>query len=1443
MADSITESVVWTLCPNGRDKAGNLHFSVFVAPRLLVSAGRTTLATPTVWQDWPRLLDHCKFAVVVPGMPDAPRPVGLKPVWSSDVYKALFPATTPVVSYNTDRLDSLKAGLILSYPVKTLADHIEKVYAAIAASGEDMPKASALQNASWPGYRNADERDRAAKASVEELRRTGHPAQPPTHQQRLSAYRAALKHGIGQDMKAVFEAFSLYHTPLLAETTMVQQHQHHSGVVSPRPKLPGGLKPLTVSTDATWPGFVHPALPTPEDLSKITDFHKIAAGLSNYHQLARLCGFVIDFTLPQAAAEGLHPKTPLALRVLRNGHPDPADTFATTICSVSPDDFSAFDATHDYVNGFVRIANAGLDLVQLDVDGAAHKAVALGSSLERMTITHFSDDDTDQPRQDDMKTSTPSLRSAGLMVAKSGRSDDVTKRAQRNAALHGSTTPELGFGDLLRGYRADIRDNSENPPRWRSLHRRYIEYTFRNPVAGADALKWHTNVGKTTGVSPEEEGVISTSVGSSPDGSVPDVYTLHEGVFVWRGWSLSAPEPFKVMRHRPDPDKAPEDHASMIGDNDAEVPDGLPLQTRFVVRGDPDGNLPRLRFGHSYSVRLRTVDMCGNSLPLSARSTPVVETDAVRYNRYEPIESPVITLVGKVDPGDKTANWKNTELPLQGESMTRIALRTRNVTYDDPANKPETASVHRGVWPPRVTQRFAEQHGVLDDDKGKLRPDLYVMLVDTDDAFAEASVPASDALRGPVAMPDPYKGQTTSYAVSHGDLPIPYLPDPLAVHAKVRLLLPDGNTWSETQIAFHAPGLMIDDAVRKPWDKDGPPVKGIVIEGRETMPAGHETDNLWFDPAQRVLYVHMPRGKRQRLRISFMVPPSRLDMMALWALMDKGKATDDIKGKILAGRHWMFTPWREIELVHAVQKPLKMPIFIALTPWRAFGATDASLTWNTPVDGHSTVRIDLNATWNEPDDNDVSVDAKTHPVHRPHSAQISQQAITRHQGNVSTSVTHHFHDTRARRVTYTMDAISRFKEFFEQPLRDSENDMKITSAKDDEWIKSSARPPAPVVLYAIPTFGWFNEDGLIKASRRTGGIRVWLDRPWLATGYNEMLAVILPEENNGLDTSDTAPNLPFVTQWGRDPLWLSSDIATNSPARKHFPLARLKGPIAAPGANVPAGEGAIGDFPTTGLQVPKQTGTFAVAPHQVGYDADRELWYADIVVDIPKGSYFPFVRLAVARYQPNSLEWDAKDGPAPGGEINLHLSSPVTCDFMQISADRIAVLVPIKGNSYRVAVFGDTPTDNGRGATKTKAQLNVIRVRTQVLDAKADPVAGWRDVEGKPQTGVGPIGPDKADTSVQAAKTVAAGLARRDIDEPMGARGGPTAARVNDGVAIGNFAPNLLFDGIVFLPNVPVNGRRRVLITESEVYPRPAVNHEEDPGTAERIVYAEGLEV
>ena len=56
--------------------------------------------------------------------------------------------------------------------------------------------------------------------------------------------------------------------------------------------------------------------------------------------------------------------------------------------------------------------------------------------------------------------------------------------------------------------------------------------------------------------------------------------------------------------------------------------------------------------------------------------------------------------------------------------------------------------------------------------------------------------------------------------------------------------------------------------------------------------------------------------------------------------------------------------------------------------------------------------------------------------------------------------------------------------------------------------------------------------------------------------------------------------------------------------------------------------------------------------YEAKFDASRQLWYADIQMS-PGPSYRPLVRLAVARYQPNSL---------PG----LELSPAVATDLVQL---------------------------------------------------------------------------------------------------------------------------------------------------------------------------------
>jgi hypothetical protein len=91
----------------------------------------------------------------------------------------------------------------------------------------------------------------------------------------------------------------------------------------------------------------------------------------------------------------------------------------------------------------------------------------------------------------------------------------------------------------------------------------------------------------------------------------------------------------------------------------------------------------------------------------------------------------------------------------------------------------------------------------------------------------------------------------------------------------------------------------------------------------------------------------------------------------------------------------------------------------------------------------------------------------------------------------------------------------------------------------------------------------------------------------------------------------------------------------------------------------------------TGLGAPETP--VEIAPHDVAYDPERDLWFCDIEID-PGLSYWPMIRLALARYQPVSVS---------GAE----LSEVVLADFMPLVANRWLNVRHDEGR-LRVAVFG-----------------------------------------------------------------------------------------------------------------------------------------------------------
>ncbi|HEX8680232.1 MAG TPA: hypothetical protein VF683_09745, partial [Chthoniobacterales bacterium] len=583
------------------------------------------------------------------------------------------------------------------------------------------------------------------------------------------------------------------------------------------------------------------------------------------------------------------------------------------------------------------------------------------------------------------------------------------------------------------------------------------------------------------------------------------------------------------------------------------MPEGLPLRTDFhAVRG----SLPRLRYGRRYWIRARAVDLAGNSLALQPKDFGPEDPKkyAQVYLRYDPVLAPAIALV-RTEGGVL-------ETPREGESMERMAIRSFN-DVPELNTVPAAERAHRFAVPSRSTQREAEQHGVL-DRSGAVDPAFFAVLAAKDNSLAEEKILSA----GPLAGGPPV--ETGYAAMSEGDA-LPYLPDPLAVEIAARIF--GHPTFSKNEI------ITIPLYADSPW----PDALPFQIELYED-PA----DKPQFDKDTRRLRVPLPKGERVTLRLSVKASQEALRILGVWNwLTDAQKAAAEKRAR--AGQHWMLTPWRNVELVHAVQRPLLTPDFKRLEVGRGLDATHALPVFEARCSIKSTDHLDLRAAWNEPFE-DTAADVRENRPRTDHAFAVKitdpasyagtpefflvEDDLVRAGGHfhdrLSTKV-HEFNDTRYRRIEYWLDATTKFREFMPPHLLTTgsgaetetiDEHIKVTGAKERTWVKSSAPPPAPDVLYVVPTFGWVRSgEGNTKSSwRRGGGLRVYLNGPWNVSGYGEMLGVVLPPANFSADPGTMPAKYPlksFVTQWGNDPIWVSPFVPGIAPRRENFPLARF----------------------------------------------------------------------------------------------------------------------------------------------------------------------------------------------------------------------------------------------------------------------------------------------
>ncbi|MFP5284607.1 MAG: hypothetical protein ACLGI9_02615, partial [Thermoanaerobaculia bacterium] len=300
---------------------------------------------------------------------------------------------------------------------------------------------------------------------------------------------------------------------------------------------------------------------------------------------------------------------------------------------------------------------------------------------------------------------------------------------------------------------------------------------------------------------------------------------------------------------------------------------------------------------------------------------------------------------------------------------------------------------------------------------------------------------------------------------------------------------------------------------------------------------------------------------------------------------------------------------------------------------------------------------------------------------------------------------HELHDTKYHRVDYTPVGVTRFREYFPAAT----NTPAATTERGADFpadVLNSARPEAPKLLYALPLFEWDTPPGTPGAtqrSRRGGGLRLYLERPWFSSGDGELLGLVFQEGTAFLDLDETLK--PFVTVWAADPVWDAP------PAPVHAEKTHFDG----------------SQKPLSGTLLAEHPATVSVVGYPVVFDPARRLWAADLRIETAD-AYWPFVRLALARYQPNSVD-------------GVHLSRVVQADFIQLPPRRdakiavaaAAVHLEVNGPVHvdsevirtigkRLPAFGGSPGSNG---------FSEIEAVIESRDPSADPAdeLSWTPIE------------------------------------------------------------------------------------------------------------------
>ena len=775
-----------------------------------------------------------------------------------------------------------------------------------------------------------------------------------------------------------------------------------------------------------------------------------------------------------------------------------------------------------------------------------------------------------------------------------------------------STDTALRAHDVTRGYRLDIFDAELGV--WRSLHARRVTYAKGEAPLIEPVLDEGSHHPSATGP--------AVAAGAEPAANAP--IFLHESFVRWDGWSLSAPRPGRslgVDPSGPDPNRPetmPQPHQQRPADpgraaDRDQCAAAQPAAAAVRAHATGCGSGPSIWPATDWISPTADALWQRPSVTLPATGQQVAPSALagaeIRFARFEPVPPPAII-------------QRNPER----QSAHRLVLRTRT---DDPAAAVTSAECL--LYAPKGTVELAEWHGKFDAAIGS--GDAARIRASYDVAARESGV-----------LPDA------------GADELPYLPDPLAIGVAIAggPAVAPGNTpaieWRGTS-----------------WDRPRPITLRLVVNDLHFPPPPD------IDQDASLITIKLDPAVRAQLRLSSLIPDGTPFGLMDWLGEDAvgAELSEDtqrqLRRAIDDSRHVMFTPWEDLELVHAVQRPREAPdLEPAETPSpRKPGDTVFKPNCTLIREPLSTETLTLEAGWTDiVDDPAVRFEPPAAgapmPWLRPVSSVVGSTTLdvpalingvvpliprTDLYFGGSTMPALQFSDTRHREVSCTVTGVSRFAGEFPE-LASRPDAFTRTGTSATSIAQSTARPPAPVVADVVPLVS----TGPVSVSvghidRERGWLRIWLERPWFVSGAGEMLGVVLSDRT---PTGPADPMYEYVSLAGRDAAHGTVFINGVRPDDVVNPVAVERGVI----------------LPECLARLGGQAQPVSVAQFVPEFDFVSQRWYADVRID--HFGYFPMVRLAVVRYQPTSV---ANDDPTLSAH-HYFVSPVVLLDPIPLFPDR-----------------------------------------------------------------------------------------------------------------------------------------------------------------------------